>query len=327
MNNEISRRSVVGMGAALLLASTVESADAAKTPDSAKAAGNRPVLGNQPALATIRRSEEFLLASAEGKKYRIRVSLPHPIDSDLPLMIRGAKPIPLYVLDGGDNFGAVVDLSRLMQWGGELPPCVVVAVNYEDEAEAERLDYRRLDLTPTKHPSLPEYRKSETAGWGGAAVFREFLVQTLQPAIAKRVDVDRDNSVLIGHSLGGMFTLDTLVQDPKAFGHYLALSPSLWFDDRLVLRQLKEALAGGVKYTGRVAVFVGDREERISEPSARMSSNVLEFGRLVAQFRAQFAGTAVVVLPNTSHHTILGPALTQGLQFLISPPNRRSETF
>jgi predicted alpha/beta superfamily hydrolase len=314
MNNQISRRSVFGTAAALMVTATAESAPAPKS-------------GDRPMLATIPRSGEFVLPSAEGKKYRIRVSQPHPLDPNLRLMIRGAKPIPIYVLDGGDNFGAAVDISRLMQWGGELPPCVVVAISYENEEEAERLDYRHFDLTPSQNPSIENYRKTDPASWGGAAVFRRFLVQTLQPAIASRFDLDHDDSVLIGHSLAGMFTLDTMVQQPKAFGHYLAMSPSLWFDDRRVLRQLKDALANGAKYPGRLAVYVGDKEERITEPSAHMTSNVLELGRLVAQFRDQFSDVEINVLPRTSHHTVLGPALTQGLQFLISPPERRSETF
>jgi hypothetical protein len=58
-----------------------------------------------------------------------------------------------------------------------------------------------------------------------------------------------------------------------------------------------------------------------------MTSNVLELDRLVAAHRASFGGVEISVLPKTSHHTIIGPALTQGLQFLISPPERRSETF
>src|ERR1700757_2606538 len=105
----------------------------------------------QSSLATIPRSEQFTLASAKGTRYRIQVAKPAPINPDLPLMVRGAKPIPIYVLDADLNFGAVTNMSRLMQFGGELPPTVIVGIAYEDEATAERLDYRRGDLTPTKH--------------------------------------------------------------------------------------------------------------------------------------------------------------------------------
>jgi predicted alpha/beta superfamily hydrolase len=314
MTEEISRRSLLGLGAAVAFSSSV-----------AEPATNQANATAQ--LATIPRSEEFLLPSAKGQRYRIRIAYPLEIEPDLPLMIRGAKPVPIYVLDGGTNFGAVVTLSRLMQWGGELPPCLVVAIGYEDEEKADRLEYRRYDLTPTQNPDLDSYGKTTPGSWGGSAVFRRFLQKTLKPLIEKRFDVNRAESVLVGHSLAGMFALDTMVQDPTAFGNYLAMSPSLWFDHELVLKQLEDSLKKGVRYPGRVAVYVGDREERISEPKAQMTSNVLEFGRLVAKYRSQFAGVEVSILPKTSHHTVLGPAITQGLQFLISPPERRSETF
>jgi predicted alpha/beta superfamily hydrolase len=242
-------------------------------------------------------------------------------------MIRGVKTVPLYVLDGGENFGAVSSLARTMQWGGELPPCLTVAIGYEDEEKADKLEYRRFDLTSTQHPNLGSDEDATPDSWGGAAQFRSFIMDTLRPVIERKFDVDVPRSVLIGHSLGGLFTLDTMVQDPGAFGNYLAMSPSIWFDDELLLKQLKESLDKGISYPGRVAVYAGDREERISEPKARMTSNVLELDRLVADHRTKFSGAEVAILPKTSHHTIIGPALTAGLQFLISPPERRAETF
>jgi hypothetical protein len=315
MSDAISRRRVMGLGAAMALSAPLW----AKKPE--------PAANNTLPLATIPRSQEFVLRSAAGRGYRIRIALPHDIQPDLPLMIRGAKTVPLYVLDGGENFGAVSSLARMMQWGGELPPCLTVAVGYEDEEKADKLDIRRYDLTPTQHPDLGSEDSTAPNTWGGAAQFRSFIVDTLKPMIERQFDLDVPRSVLIGHSLGGLFTLDTLVQSPSAFGNYLAISPSLWFDDELVLKQLKNSLEKGVSYPGRLAVYAGDREERISEPKARMTSNVLELDRLVAAHRASFGGVEISVLPRTSHHTIIGPALTQGLQFLISPPERRSETF
>ena len=143
-----------------------------------------------------------------------------------------------------------------------------------------------------------------------------------------RFDVDAARSMLIGHSLGGMFTLDTMVEEPDAFGNYLALSPSLWFDDNLVLRLFNQKLEAGTVFKSRVAVFAGEQEERISPPETHMTSNTLEFGRLVADHRRCFPnGGLVSVQPSTTHHTIVGAGLTRGLRYLIAPEDRRSETF
>lgn len=280
-------------------------------------------------LATIANTEEFFLRGPVGRSFRIQVSHPHPDDPNLSLPIKGKKPIPIYVTDGGGTFGLFSTLTRYMQWGGELPPCLVVGIGYENEQEAYDSDYRRYDLTPPD----PDW-----AGWsdeeqenpdnvGGGPAFRRFLTNTLCPLIEQQFDVDSSNSVLYGHSLGGLFALNTMLESPNAFRNILALSPSIWFADRQFLKTLEERLEDSFDFPGAVAVYVGEREERIAGAPYRMTSNVLDLGRIVAEHRSSFGRAAVRVLPNESHHTILASAVTQGLQFLISPESKRAETF
>jgi predicted alpha/beta superfamily hydrolase len=242
------------------------------------------------------------------------------------LMVTNSKPVPIYVLDAPTDFPMAASTARLMQWGGEVPPCLTIGIGYADAETGDKENWRSRDLTPNKTPGIN--RSGSTDGFGAGPAFRRFLVETLRPMIERRFDVDGARSVLVGHSLAGMFTLDTMVQSPTAFANYLAMSPALWFDEELVLRQLKASLENGTTFPGRVAVFAGEQEERISRPSAHMTSNTLEFGRLVADHRGRFpAGAMVKVLPDTTHHTIIGPALAKGLRFLIAPEARRMETF
>ena len=90
---------------------------------------------------------------------------------------------------------------------------------------------------------------------------------------------------------------------------------------------LEERLEDAFDFPEAIAVYVGEREERIAGASARMTSNLLDLGRLVAEHRSRFERATARVLPNESHHTILASALSQGLQFLISPESKRGETF
>ena len=280
-------------------------------------------------LATIANTEEFLLPGPAGRTFRIQVSHPHPDDPTLSLPIRGRKPVPVYVMDGGGTFGLFSTLTRYMQWGGELPPCLVVGVGYENEQESYDKNHRRYDLTPPDPDwnGGPEGEGGNPAQVGGGPALRKFLTNTLCPLIEKRFDVDSSNSVLYGHSLGGLFALNTMLETPGAFRNILALSPSIWFADRRLLKTLGEQLENSFDFPGAVAVYVGEREERIAGTAAKMTSNVLDFGRLVAEHRSSFGRATVSVLPNESHHTILATAVTRGLQFLISPESKRTETF
>src|SRR3546814_15254253 len=44
-------------------------------------------------------------------------------------------------------------------------------------------------------------------------------------------------TTLYGHSLGGLFVVDTLLRAPTTYRQYFASSPSLWNDNFVVLKQ------------------------------------------------------------------------------------------
>jgi predicted alpha/beta superfamily hydrolase len=313
-----SRRIFMGLAGALgLVGRETAGLTAAASPARGFPAGEKPW--------PLSRSESFTLKWRD-REFLIGIARPNDVDPDLPLMLGGYKPVPVYVTDGNENFPIVAAITRQMQWGGEVPPCLVVGVDYLDSERAYKEDWRTRELTPTKDPrGLPRDAHGE---FGGAAEFRRFLVETLRPMIERRFDVDRSRSTLVGHSFGGLFTLDTMLEEPAAFGNYLAMSPSLWFDDNVVLRSFKQKVEAGTVFASRAAVFAGEQEERISSPETHMTSNTLEFGRLVADHRRSFPGGALVsVLPGTTHHTIVGAAATRGMRYLVAPEERRSETF
>jgi pimeloyl-ACP methyl ester carboxylesterase len=48
--------------------------------------------------------------------------------------------------------------------------------------------------------------------------------------------------MLIGHSLGGLMVINTLIKHPQLFNKYLAIDPSLWWDDLKLLKESEHAL-------------------------------------------------------------------------------------
>jgi predicted alpha/beta superfamily hydrolase len=285
---------------------------AAGDPTSGSKQGRSPV--------TVLRSEQFNLKSDTGKDYVIQVGFPHDIDPDLPLMVRGRKPVAVYVLDGESSFGMVADLTRMMQWGGDVPPCLVVGITYPAEylerPVAHDISPRSFDLTPTPHGGHPDYPKAKQPGGGGAA-FLSFLEGNLIPLIHQRYEVDPDASVLVGHSLGGLFAIGASTQGSGALRHFLALSPSLWWDDRFELKRFEHSLKDGLHRPGRLAVFVGEREERISGAFASMVGNVVALKGVLENYPAAFEKTSVEILPNDDHHTLQGVSISKGLRFLL----------
>ncbi|MFD6207743.1 MULTISPECIES: alpha/beta hydrolase-fold protein [unclassified Peribacillus] len=61
----------------------------------------------------------------------------------------------------------------------------------------------------------------------GAENFLKFIEEDLNPEIDKRFKVDQNSQTLFGHSLGGLFAIYVLFENPYAFQTYIAGSPSL----------------------------------------------------------------------------------------------------
>lgn len=130
----------------------------------------------------------------------------------------------LYVLDAAWHFQHTAASVGYLAAHGEIPEMIVVAI---DSTKRVR------DFTQSDWP----------AGWiggGGAANFRRFLGTELIPAIERAYRTDGFR-VLSGHSAGGQFALYCLTVEPPLFRAYLALSPSLDWDDNLPQRSLESS--------------------------------------------------------------------------------------
>jgi hypothetical protein len=194
-------------------------------------------------------SEQWLMKSAEGRDYRIMISLP---EGDVPYT--GGYPV-IYVVDGNALFPAFHAAKRAQD---RFKKSIVVAIGYPSDTPYD-FNRRAFDLSP---PQLPERNKPPQ---GGQDLFLDFIEQRLMPRVAERFKVDQDQRSLVGWSFGGMFGVYTLFTRPALFQHVVAISPSLWWRDRYLLEHerafTKQAHAGKLDLTHRsLTMWVGDRE-------------------------------------------------------------------
>lgn len=269
--------------------------------------------------ATVSRSETFDMDGPHGP-VRIKVALPHAVSHDLSLMVADRSPAPIYVMDGNEVFGIVTDLARMMQFGGHVPPCLVIGIGYPEEDLASFSKRRRIDLTPTDWAS-PWYDDHPPSG--GAPETLSFLTEMLMPEISSRYEIDLDNGVMAGLSYGGLFSLYARAMMPDRFPHHIALSPSLFWDDDVVLKALEQSFTTGPARSGRVFVAAGAREVTISPPTepdmARniaMVQNVCTVGNLIAENSERVTGE-IRVFDDESHHSIIGIGFSKGLRYVI----------
>lgn len=212
------------------------------------------------------RFAHFELASADGQRhYQIRLGIP-----------RRAAPAAgypaLYLLDGNAALAALHE-----SWLAELevgsPPLLVLVGPTSDRILD--LDARMFDYTPA--PPGGAGTADSMLGdrpTGGALAFRELLVQRVRWEVARRAPVDLRRQGLWGHSLGGLFVLDSLFSAPADFQVYVAASPSLWWQSGLLLQRHRD-FAGA---QARLLILRGSAErpsfrvEEADSPRARAMS-------------------------------------------------------
>jgi len=128
-----------------------------------------------------------------------------------------AYPV-VYLLDGKQHLGGLAAIQEYYSFF-RLPEMIVVAISNDDN--------RTRDLTPTRVASR---NGAPVESSGGSAAFRSFLGEELIPHIDATFATS-PHRVLIGHSFGGLFAIDTLLEEGDLFTNYVALDPSLDWDE------------------------------------------------------------------------------------------------
>lgn len=140
----------------------------------------------------------------------------------------------LYLIDGGadQDFQHIAALSQLSELNAAHGSMIVVGIRSQERVH---------ELTHA--PQDPRYKELLPTS-GGADMFRQYILQDVIPYIEKRYDVG-DKRALIGESLGGLFVVDSFLKQPDLFDDYIAVSPSLWWDDKYLGRMSKTLLTKG----------------------------------------------------------------------------------
>jgi predicted alpha/beta superfamily hydrolase len=190
-------------------------------------------------------SEVRTLTSKEtGRAYDLYIHLP-------AAPTNGKKYPVVYVLDGQWDFKLMDSVYGGLFYDKFVPEMVVVGITSSGE-NPNHDSLRAMDYTPTAVTHLP--------GSGDGPKFLAFLKKDVMPFIEKEYNGDPSKRVLMGSSLGGLFTLYTMFTEPGLFYGYIAASPAVTHDDGYSLKQEKKFAEGRKDLPVRLFISVGSVE-------------------------------------------------------------------
>lgn len=282
--------------------------------------------------------ERDMASKITGRTYH--VSIFRPADS-VPPPPEGFPVV--YLTDADYIFHTAAEALAMQSYGLQAKPAIIVGIGYGQGLAVATRD-RFADLTPSQpdaaHAAMfrggPYF---DGASYGGAEPFYRFLTEELRPQIDAAYKTDRNDNILWGHSLGGLFGLHVLFNHPEAFHTYLIGSPTFIWNGGEVLKdepRLAAALAAG-KIAPRVLLTAGSLEESVEKDAkippgytreqleaklkvAATVSNVTALGRRLKAIKAP-PGYQVetVVFDGETHISVMPAIISRGLRFALKP--------
>lgn len=234
----------------------------------------------------------------------------------------------LVLLDGNAVIATGADILRSQAFypmGTNLGWGVLIGVGYPTDEPYDPLQ-RSWDLSPAPGREYPAfYPDSPVVRTGGAAELARFILEDMVPELASELLLDRENGSLYGHSFGGLFVLWLMFTRPQAFRNWIAVSPSITWEDNNLLRFLPgfdpAAVTGYVHLSAgewegdRLAPFQmagPEREKRLKDAAEEQTIAAAE--RLVTELSPALGPRlSFEIFADTTHMSVLPAALNRAL--------------
>lgn len=213
----------------------------------------------------------------------------------------------LYVIDAETNIGGISYVVQRLIKDKLIPEILIVGIAYDTDYDSfYRL--RSRDLTPSKVKGFRPGGSPDDYPCGEAAQFASFLKEDLFPFIKDNYRIQETDRALYGHSFGGLFGSYVFMEHPELFSRYLLLSPSLWWDDKLLLRQVDEHHWPNMT-AKRLFLGAGELETRIASQQSEFASAIRKKSIPGLTLEAK-------IFPNETHRTIFGRGIMDGLRYI-----------
>lgn len=236
----------------------------------------------------------------QGRHYLIYVGLPESYGKD------PARRYPVvYVTDGYWDFPKITNMEGGLSYDRVVPEFITVGLGYAG-ANPDYGNLRRWELSPA-----PFGDNGEASGH--AVDFLETLKTRIIPFVDAEYRTDTSYRVLAGTSLGGLFTLYTMLHSPQLFQAYIAGTPAVTVGQDWLFRDEDRFARSGGKLAGRLYMTVGSNE------SPAYLDGIIRFNQRLASRRNPGFDYRFHIVEGERHGGTPFETYTRGLRFAFLP--------
>jgi len=165
---------------------------------------------------------------------------------------------------------------------------------------------------------------------GGAEKFTKYIENELIPYIDKTYPTTNYRT-LIGHSYAGLFTINMLINHNSLFKNYIAIDPSLDWDNQKLLKQAQEKLVlenfkGKSLFISMSAEQLHMWDETVTVENLMKNTSeftlfprsIMEFSNFAESHKESGLNFAWNIYPEDLHMTVPLPSIRDGLVFLFN---------
>lgn len=249
-----------------------------------------------------------------GRRYQVFVSLPPSYEAS-----PGRTYPVLYVADADYGFPLIRSISKRVNLEGpQVEEFILVGLSYAEGDDG--MTSRRRDYTPTAAGT----RGARDQVHGGGAAYQTYVRDQVLPFVEDRFHADPARRVFMGHSYGSLLGAQILFTQPELFSGYILGSPSLWYDDRHMLKVEADYARTHRDLRAKVFLYIGGYETVRPGPrynrTEDMVADVATFERNLKS--RNYPGLTVTseVLEGEDHLTVFPAGLTHGLLHMLPAP-------
>jgi len=263
-----------------------------------------------------------LHSSIVGQDYELWVSLPsnyHSTNNLYPVIL---------LLDPYRSFSILKGYTDVLTFPHSIiPEAIIVGIGYGGKGFQAKLNWvlgRIRDLTPTVDPETENLLEKSIMAFGikdvkvktgGAELFLKFIGKELLPYIESNYRIDPHQRILSGYSFGGLFCLFTLFHNPNLFSGYLVGSPSIRYNDGIILDYEYNYSKTHTDLSADVFISAGELETT--------SEDVRKIDELLRSRNYENLNLRTVIFENEDHVTCMSAAISRGIVKLLKKENTK----